>query len=116
VLDPVQQTLRLANIELAVESESAFGLLGAAARPVIPHLQRVLSDNATFDLKPFAANARQKIAAEIAELQKNADGARVTADISSLRLADMAFDSRTLRVIAQAEGVINVSLSALPGL
>jgi len=116
VLDLAQQTLRLTNIELAVESESAFGLLGAAARPVIPHLQRVLSDNATIDLKPFAANARQKIAAEIADLQKNTDGARVTADISSLRLADLAFDSKTLRVIAQAEGTISISLNTLPGL
>ena len=34
VLDQAQQTLRLANIQLAVESEAAFGLLGAAARAV----------------------------------------------------------------------------------
>ena len=33
VLDQAQQTLRLANIELAVESEAAFGLLGTAYLP-----------------------------------------------------------------------------------
>jgi hypothetical protein len=116
VLDPAQQTLRLTNIELAVESEAAFGLLGAAARAAMPHLQRALADKATIDLKPFASNAQKKIAAVIADFQKNEDGVRVAAEITSLRLADIAFDSRTLRVIAEAEGAINVFVSSLPGL
>ena len=116
VLDQSQQTLRLANIELAVESEAAFGLLGAAARAVVPHLQRALGDKATIDLKPFTTNAQKKIADAIADFQKNEDGVRVTADIASLRLADIAFDSKTLRVIAEAEGAINVFVTALPGL
>jgi hypothetical protein len=116
VLDPAQQTMRLANIELAVESEAAFGLLGAAARTAMPHLQKALAEKATIDLKPFAINAQKKIAAAIADFQKNEDGVRVAAEISSLRLADIAFDSKTLRVIAVAEGAINVYLTALPGL
>jgi Domain of unknown function (DUF4403) len=116
VLDPAQQTLRLTNIELAVESEAAFGLLGAAARAAMPHLQKALADKATIDLKPFAANAQKKIAAAIADFQKNEDGVRVAADITSLRLADIAFDSKTLRVIAEAAGTMNVSITALPGL
>jgi hypothetical protein len=116
VLDEARQTLRLANIELAVESEAAFGLLGAAARAAMPHLQRALAEKATVDLKPFATNAQKKIAAAIAEFQKNEDGVRVAADITSLRLADIAFDSKTLRVIAEAEGAINVSVTTLPGL
>jgi hypothetical protein len=40
----------------------------------------------------------------------------VTADIASLRLADIAFDSKTLRVLVTADGAINVYLTALPGL
>ena len=116
VLDPAQQTMRLANIELAVESEAAFGLLGAAARTAMPHLQKALAEKATIDLKPFAINAQKKIAAAIADFQKNEDGVRVAADITSLRLADIAFDSKTLRVIAVAEGAINVYITALPGL
>jgi hypothetical protein len=115
VLDEAQQTLRLTDIELAVESEAAFGLLGAAARAAMPHLQKALSEKATIDLKPFAANAQKKIAAAIADYQKNEDGARVSAEITSLRLADIAFDSKTLRVIAEAEGAINVAITALPG-
>ncbi len=59
VLDQAQQTLRLTNIELAVESEAAFGLLGAAARAAMPHLQKVLADKATVDLKPFLGNAKE---------------------------------------------------------
>jgi hypothetical protein len=41
---------------------------------------------------------------------------RVAAEITSLRLADIAFDSKTLRVIAEAAGTINVHITALPGL
>jgi len=116
VLDQAQQTLRLTNVELAVESEAAFGLLGAAARAAVPHLQKALTDRATIDLKPFASNAQQKIADVIAGFQKNEDGVRVTAEISSLRLAEIAFDSKTLRVTAEAAGTINVYINTLAGL
>ena len=116
VIDEAQQTLRVTNIELAVESEAAFGLLGTAARAAMPHLQKVLADNATIDLKPFASNAQKKIAAAIADFQKNEDGVRVAAEITSLHLADIAFDSKTLRVIAEAAGAINVYVSSLPEL
>jgi hypothetical protein len=115
-LDQARQTLRLANVQLAVESEAAFGLLGAAARAVMPRLQRALAEKAIVDLKPFANNAREKIAAAIADFQKSGDGVKVAANIDSLTLADIAFDSNTLRVIAAAEGAINVSVTALPGL
>ena len=115
-LDQAQQTLRLVNIELAVESEAAFGLLGAAARAAMPHLQRALADKATIDLKPFVSNAQKRIVAVIADFQKNEEGVRVAAEITSLRLADIAFDSKTLRVIAEADGTMNVHLTALPGL
>jgi hypothetical protein len=116
VLDQAQQTLRLTNMELAVESEAAFGLLGAAARAAMPHLQKVLAEKATVDLKPLHANAQKKIATAIADFQKNEDGFRVAADITSLNLADIAFDSKTLRVIAEAAGTITVNITALPGL
>jgi hypothetical protein len=116
VLDQAQQTLRLTNVELAVESEAAFGLLGAAARAAVPHLQKALAERATIDLKPFASNAQQKIADVIAGFRKNEDGVRVAAEISSLRLADIAFDSKTLRVIAEATGTINVYINTLQGL
>ncbi len=116
VLDQAQQTLRLTNVELAVESEAAFGLLGAAARAVVPLLQKALAEKATIDLKPFASNAQKKIADVIAGFQKNEDGVRVAAEITSLRLADIAFDSRTLRVIAEAAGTINVYINTLQGL
>jgi Domain of unknown function (DUF4403) len=116
VLDPTQQTLRLTDVQLAVESEAAFGLLGAAARAAMPHLQRALAEKATIDLKPFATNAQKKIAAAISDFQKNEDGVRVAAEITSLRLADIAFDSKTLRITAESEGTINVYITALKGL
>jgi hypothetical protein len=88
---------------------------GAAPPPPMPHLQKALADKATIDLKPFSANAQKRIAAAISDFQKNEDGVRVAADISSLRLADIAFDSKTLRVIAEAAGTMSVSITALPG-
>jgi len=116
LLDDAHQILRLENVELAVESEAAFGLLGTAARAVVPHLQKVLAEKTTIDLKPFAANAQQKISAAIADVQKSDNGVRVTAHIDSLRLADIAFDSKTLRIITVAQGSMNVAVTALPGL
>ncbi|MES2029860.1 MAG: DUF4403 family protein [Pseudomonadota bacterium] len=115
-LDQAAQTLRFTDLELAVESEAAFGLLGAAARAAMPLLQNTLAERATIDLKPFASNAQKKIAAAIADFQKNENGIRVGAEISSLRLGGIAFDSKTLRVIAEADGAINVNVTALPNL
>jgi len=116
VLDQAQQIVRLSDVELAVESEAAFGLLGAAARAVVPHLQRALLQKMTVDLKPFASNAQKKIAEAIAELQKSDDGVKVQADISSLRLADIVYDAKTLRVIAEAQGTVSAVISKVPEL
>jgi hypothetical protein len=115
-LDSAQQILRLTDIELAVESEAAFGLLGTAARAAMPYLQKALAEKAVVDLKPFASNAQKRIAAVIADFQNNENGVRVAAEITALRLTGIAFDSKTLRVIAEANGAINVSVTALPGL
>src|ERR1700710_202365 len=115
-LDFAQPSLRLTDIELAVESEAAFGLLGTPARAAMPYLPKALADKDVVDLKPFASNAQKRIAAVISDFQKNEDGVRVAAEITTLRLAGIAFDSKTLRVIAEAGGAINVSVTELPGL
>jgi len=112
-IDQAQQMLRLGNVEIAVESEAAFGLLGAAARAAMPHLQRAIYERASVDLKPFAANAQTRLAEVLADLQKNEDGVRIKADINALRLTDISFDSKTLRVIAEAAGGIGISVSRL---
>ncbi|HVV41991.1 MAG TPA: DUF4403 family protein [Nitrobacter sp.] len=116
VLDQAQQILRLTDIRLAVESEAAFGLLGTAAHAAVPYLEKALAERATVDLKPFASDARKKIAAALADFQKNDGGVHVTAEITALKLAGIAFDSNTLRVIAEANGSVNVALTALPAL
>src|SRR5258708_38456814 len=40
VLDSAHQVLRLTDIALDVESQAAFGLLGAAARAAVPYLEQ----------------------------------------------------------------------------
>ncbi|HUN98943.1 MAG TPA: DUF4403 family protein [Bradyrhizobium sp.] len=116
VLDPKQQTLRLTDVQLAVESEAAFGLLGAAARGVMPRLQQVLADKAVVDLKPFAANAQQKVNAALADFQSDDNGTKVTANVTSAQLSYIAFDSKTLRLIVEANGTVNVAVTALHSL
>ena len=116
MVDQAQQILRLSDLQLAVESDAAFGLLGAAARAAVPHLQRALLERSVIDLKPFADNLREKIAKTIAELQKNENGIRVDTDVNNLALTDIAFDASVLRVIASAEGTVSVRINALPGL
>jgi len=113
-LDPKTQILRLTDLTLAVESEAAFGLLGAAARAAVPYLQQGLADNAVLDLKPFAADARTKIAAALAEFTKDTGGVKIDAAINDLRLTGIEFDANTLRVIAEADGVAKVTVSELP--
>ncbi len=116
VLDRDKQMLRLTDIALALESEAAFGLLGVAARRAMPYLQKALAENAVIDLKPFAADARQKIGAAIADFRQNSQGVRADAAITDLRLVGIEFDSKTLRVIAEAAGTVKVAVTELPEL
>jgi hypothetical protein len=114
VLDTQNQILRLTDLSVAVDSEAAFGLLGAAARAALPYLKQALADHSVVDLKPFAADALKKIGAALAEFEQNKDGVRVDAAVHSLRLTGIAFDSHTLRVIAEADGNAKVAVTRLP--
>ena len=114
MLDRETQILRLTDVAVDVDSKAAFGLLGAATRAVIPLLESTLAENAIVDLKPFAADARRSIDGAIADLRQSADGVRVDADVTDLRLVEIEFDSKTLRVIAEADGTVKVAVTALP--
>jgi len=117
VLDQKQQILRLTETSLAVESEAAFGLLNAAARAAMPYLQQALNDNAVVDLKPFAADAKKKIGEALAEFEKTGgSGVTVNAAVNDVRLTGIAFDAKTLRVIAEADGTAKVAVNKLPGM
>jgi hypothetical protein len=114
VLDRQNQILRLTETSLAVESEAAFGLLGAATRAAMPYLQKALAEKAVVDLKPFAADAKKKIAAALTDFQQTSDDVKIDAAINEVRLSSIAFGSKTLRVIAEAEGSARASISQLP--
>jgi Domain of unknown function (DUF4403) len=111
VLDRDNQVLRLVDVALDLESE---GVLGAAARAAAPYLERALAERTEIDLKPFAANARKSIEGAIAEFRGAGDGVRVDAAVTDLRIVDIAFDSTTLRVVAEADGTAKVSVTELP--
>ncbi len=113
-LDSAQQMLRFTDITLDVESEAAFGLLGAAARAAIPYLKDALAENARIDLKPFAANARSSIEAAIADFRKSGEGVQADVAVTDLRLAGIEYDAKTLRIIAEADGSVKIAISALP--
>jgi hypothetical protein len=113
VLDRARQMLRLNDVALDVESHAAFGLLGAAARAAIPSLEKALADNAVIDLGPVAENARRNIEAAVADFRKRTDSVAVDAQVTEVRFADVQFDAKTLRVIAEAAGTVRASVSSL---
>ena len=113
-LDPGTQVLSLTDISLAVESEAAFGLLGPAARAALPYLQQALAEKAVIDLTPFLNDAKAKIGTALGDFRQARDGVEVEAAVDNLRLTGIAFDSTTLRVIAEAEGTARVTVSDLP--
>jgi hypothetical protein len=116
VLDKQNQILRLTDLAVDVDSAAAFGLLSAAAKAAIPYVQQALAEHAVIDLKPFAADARKKIGAALAEFQQNSGGVHVDAAVTDVRLAGIAFDSHTLRVVAEADGNAKVVVSQLPAM
>ena len=113
VLDQGRQILRFTDVTLDVQSQAAFGLLGAAAEAATPYLQKMLGDKAVIDLKPFAADAKTRIAAAVGDLAAQAPGLRAAATVDDLRLTGIAYDSKTLRIIANASGSVNVAISSL---
>ena len=111
-LDPKTRSCA-SPISLAVESQAAFGLLGAAARAAVPYLQQGLAEKAVVDLKPFAADARTRSPQRWPSSRGRA-GVQVDAAVNDLRLTGIAFDANTLRVIAEADGGAKVTVSELP--
>jgi len=113
-LDHAQQTLRLDDVKFTVESEAAFGLMSSAAKAAIPYLQTALARNTVLDLKPALANARRSIDKALADFRQQGDGMKVDASITGLRLVGIEFDSKTMRVIAEADGITRIAVSKLP--
>jgi hypothetical protein len=113
VLDQEHQILRFADVALDVQSAAAFGLLGAAAQAAVPYLQKTLAEKAVIDLKPFAADAKTRIAAAVNNFTTQGGGVSGSATINELRLVGIAYDDKTLRVIANANGTVNIAISSL---
>lgn len=114
-LDSARQILRFTDMTLDVQSQAAFGLLGAAAKAAVPYLQKTLADKAVIDLKPFAADAKTRLAAAVGQLAQAAPGLSAAATVNDLRLTGIAYDANMLRVIADASGTVNVAISSLQG-
>jgi hypothetical protein len=113
MLDATRQMLRLKDLTLDVESESAFGVLGVAARAALPYLEAALQEKAVIDLVPLAQDARRNIEAAVADFRKNNEGIRVDAQVLDLRLVGLEFDATTLRVIGEAEGTARATVTKL---
>ena len=116
VLDADRQILRFTDLALDVQSEAVFGLLGAAAKAAVPYLQNTLADKAVIDLKPFAADARKQMAAAVTSFAAQGNGMTAKVAIDDLRLTGVAYDDKTLRVIADVNGAVSVAISSLSGM
>jgi len=113
VLDQQAQILRFTDVAVDVQSKAAFGLLGEAAQAAVPYLQKTLADQAAIDLKPFAADARKRMAAAAAEFTGQAPGVAASVAVNEVRLLGIAFDAKTLRIITDAKGTVTVAISSL---
>lgn len=113
VLDQEQQILRFTDVAVDVQSRAAFGLLGEAAQAAVPYLQRTLAENAAIDLKPFTADAKKRMAAAVGEFAGQTSGVTANVVIDDVRLLGIAYDDKTLRVITDAKGTVNVAISSL---
>jgi hypothetical protein len=113
-LDASTQIVRLRDVSLDVQTQSASGLIGAAMRAAMPFVRTVLERNAVIDLKPFTANARPSIDTALAGFKQPVEGVEIEAAITDLRLAGIAFDAKTVRVIGEAEGKARVIVRKIP--
>jgi hypothetical protein len=113
VLDRDRQILRFTDVALDVQSKAAFGLLGEAAQAAIPYLQKTLAEQAVIDLKPFAADAKKRIGAAVSGFAGQSPGLSASVTVNDLRLTGIAYDDKTLRIIADAKGSVNVAISSL---
>jgi hypothetical protein len=113
-LDLDRQTLRLDAIALSVESDAAFGLLGAAAKAAVPSLQNALARHAVIDLRPALANARKSIDKALADFRQQGDGVKTDVQLTGLRLVGVEFDSQIVRVTAEIDGIARIAVSKLP--
>jgi hypothetical protein len=114
VLDQGQQIVRLENVALAVESDALFGVVGTAVKMATPYLKTALEKNAVIDLKPTLANARRSIDKALTDFRLQNDDIKVDATMTGLRLVGLEFDSRIVRITAEADGIARVALSKLP--
>jgi hypothetical protein len=113
VLDQNAQILRFTDVALDVQSQAAFGLLGEAAKAAIPYLQKTLAEQAVIDLKPFAEDAKKRMAAATSEFTGGNGGVAANVVINELRLTGIAYDDKALRVIADAKGNVSATISSL---
>ena len=56
---------------------------------------------------------RQRIGAAVGALAAQDPGLSANVTVDDLRLAGIAYDDHTLRVLAQANGTVNVAISSL---
>ncbi len=113
VLDANAQILRFTDVAVDVQSKAAFGLLGEAAQAAVPYLQKTLAEQAAIDLKPFAEDAKKRMAAAAADFTGGSAGVTANVVINELRLTGIAYDDKSLRVIADAKGNASVAISSL---
>lgn len=114
-LDRAQQVLRLADLSIDdVHSGASLGLFGAALRTALPYFAESIVQSAVIDLKPFIAGTRSGIEAAIVMFDRADDGISTDFAVTDLRIVGIEFDSRILRLLAEAEGRINLTVTRLP--
>jgi hypothetical protein len=77
----------------------------------MPHLQKSLTLSLISNHRQYA---KAKIAVALKDFQQSGDDVRVDAAVNGLRPTGIEYDARTLRVVAEANGAVNVAVTQLP--
>jgi hypothetical protein len=64
-------------------------------------------------LKPFADDAKKRIGAAVSDFTGQSAGLSANVTVNDLRLTGIAYDDKTLRIIADAKGTVSAAISSL---
>ena len=114
VLDSQAQILRFTDLNLDVSRKASSGWRGPLLAPPFP-MSKARSRSRPSSISSRWRRPRARASRRRSPIfQKQADGVKVEASVTGIRLAAIEFDAKTLRVIAEVEGAARAAVTKLP--
>ncbi len=106
--------MRLENVALAVESDALFGADRRRRQDRDPLSASGAGKKRGDRPEADARNARRSIDKALSDFRLQNDDIKVDATMTGLRLVGIEFDSKIVRITAEADGIARVALNKLP--